>query len=289
MLMRLNVLGERCNSLRREELPLKDKGSGKGLDTGTEKWRLLGVETPDDASMNMAIEEAIFIAEAEGEVPPTVRFWRSKGAVVIGYSQTVEAEVNLELCERSGLQVVRRFSGGGATYHDLGNLNYSIAMEANHPLVKGLEIADSYVVFASGVIQGLRELGIHAVFAPPSNVLVEGRKVSGNAQSRRKGAVLHHGTLLVDADLDLLDEVLGRHRPRRKSEGVVSKKVPVTNLADELGRDLNMNEVKAALGRGFEAAFCMELVPSTFTTTEEMTARRLHAEKYSRKEWNFWR
>lgn len=289
MLMRLNVLGERCNSLRREELPLKDKGRREGLDTGTEKWRLLGVETPDDASMNMAIEEAIFIAEAEGEVPPTVRFWRSKGAVVIGYSQTVEAEVNLELCERSGLQVVRRFSGGGATYHDLGNLNYSIAMEANHPLVKGLEIADSYVVFASGVIQGLRELGIHAVFAPPSNVLVEGRKVSGNAQSRRKGAVLHHGTLLVDADLDLLDEVLGRHRPRRKSQGVVSKKVPVTNLADELGRDLNMNEVKAALGRGFEAAFCMELVPSTFTTTEEMTARRLHAEKYSRKEWNFWR
>ena len=120
-----------------------------------EKWRLLEVEYPDRAGLNLAIDEALLYKTAENKSPPVVRFWRNRNAVVIGYSQCVEAEVNLELCHTLNVEIVRRITGGGAVYHDLGNLNYSIVVDSNHPLVKGLNIQDSYRIFLSGVIECL--------------------------------------------------------------------------------------------------------------------------------------
>lgn len=252
-------------------------------------WRLLDTETPDLAAMNLAIEEAIFLAKIRKKVPPTVRFWRNRRAAVIGYSQKVEAEVNLKLCADEGIEIVRRLSGGGAVYQDLGNLNYTLVLGAAHPLVESLEIRESYKVLTTGVVEGLKELGIDLVFDPPSDLLAGKRKVSGNAQSRKRRTILHHGTLLVKADLHLLTEVLDAKGEGLKNSKITSKKKPVTNLADEIERTLAIQEVKQALQRGFERAFSVKLVRRQLSLEEEESAQSFYAEKYSRKEWNFWR
>jgi len=254
-----------------------------------ETWRLLDTETPDLAAMNLAIEEAIFLAKIRQKVPPTVRFWRNRHAAVIGYSQKVEAEVNLKLCADEGIEIVRRFSGGGAVYQDLGNLNYTLVLGADHPMIGSLEIRESYRVLTTGVTGGLKELGIDLVFDPPSDLLAGKRKVSGNAQSRKRRTILHHGTLLVKADLNLLAEVLDAKGDGPKNSKFASKKRPVTNLADEVGRHLDMQEVKHALHRGFERAFSVKLVQRQLSLEEEESAQAFYANKYSRKEWNFWR
>ena len=249
----------------------------------------MDVETLDQAAMNMAIDEAILVEKAKGEIPPTVRFWKNRRAVVIGYAQKIEDEVNLNVCRDRGIQVVRRFSGGGAVYHDLGNLNYTVALEADHKLIKGLDIRESYRVLSSGVVEGLKELEMEAVFDPPSDLLVGDRKISGNAQSRRRGTVLHHGTLLVSADLDLLNEALNVPGKRAEARKVTSRKRPVANIADMVNCCVDVDRVKAVLRRGFERAFGVRLVPQGLIPDEERMAEELCAIKYSMRGWNFWR
>ena len=239
--------------------------------------------------MNLAIEEAIFLAKIRRKVPPTVRFWRNRRAAVIGYSQKVEAEVNLELCRDEGIEIVRRFSGGGAVYQDLGNLNYTLVLDADHPIVEGLDIGESYRVLTTGVVEGLKEFGIDLVFDPPSDLLAGKRKVSGNAQSRKKRTIFHHGTLLVNADLHLLAKVLDAAGDGPKNKKITSKKRQVTNLADEIICYVDMQEVKQALRRGFERAFPVQLVRRQLSPEEEESAQTFYAEKFSRREWNFWR
>jgi len=254
-----------------------------------DSWRLLDVEIPDNAAMNLAIEEAIFLEKMKRTIPPTFRFWRNRCAVVIGYSQKVGAEVNLGLCESKGIQIVRRFTGGGAVYHDLGNLNYSITVEADYPLFKGMDIIDTYRLFSFGIIEGLREFGVSAVFDPPSDLIIGSRKISGNAQSRKKGVIFHHGTLLVNADLDLLIRVLDVPKEEQGHMKPTSKKRTVANLEDELGYRVRIDTVKEVLRRGFERVFSAKLVPSVLVAEERETAERLFAEKYSQQQWNFWR
>jgi len=254
-----------------------------------ETWRLLDVEYPSNAGLNLAIEEALLRRTAEGKGLPIVRFWRNKSAVVIGYSQCVEAEVNLELCRIRGVEVVRRITGGGAVYHDLGNLNYSVVIRSDHPLMKDLDIQESYSVFLSGVIECLKKFGVNPSIDPTNSLLVRDRKISGNAQVRKRGTILHHGTILINSDLNLLSEVLkppSRSSPKR---GVSSKRRPVTNLSDEINQRVSVQDVKESLRRSFEEIFSVKLTCSTLTSEEMEAARILYDEKYSRREWNFWR
>lgn len=254
-----------------------------------EKWRLLDLESPTDAGMNLAIDEAIFLARTKKLVPPTIRFWRDARAVVVGYSQSVEAEVNLELCEKGNVQVVRRFSGGGTVYHDWGNVNYSVVLDADHRLVRGLDIVESYKSLCAGIILGLGEIGIAATFRPLSDIFVGEKKISGSAQSRRRGVVLHHGTLLVDSDLDMLMKVLDVPQGKLKGKTSTSIRKPVTRVIDELSRRVDAATMKSVLVDGFERAFSVRLTLGGLHFFEEDAAKDLYRDKYSRREWNFWR
>jgi lipoate-protein ligase A len=253
-----------------------------------EEWRLLDDIVPRGAAMNLAVEEAVFLEKIGDRIPPTVRFWRNNCAVVVGYSQSVEAEVNLDVCTKEGIEVVRRFSGGGAVYQDLGNLNYSITIGSDHSLVKGLEITQSLGSLCSGVIAALKTFGAKPVFES-GDVLINNRKVSGNAQARRKNAILHHGTLLVSANLNLLSDVLNAPNREGTIKGVASRKSPVTNLSDELGWQVPIEKVKEALQQGLESAFSIGLLNDGLSQPEKELAEKLYEEKYSKKEWNFWR
>jgi lipoate-protein ligase A len=260
-----------------------------GLRNKMEEWRLLENSGQCGAAMNLAIEEAIFLEKMTGKIPPTIRFWLNSRAVVIGYSQSIRAEVNLEVCNKEGIEVVRRLSGGGTIYQDLGNLNYSITIETDHTLVKGLDISQSIRTLCSGVITALKTFGTNPIFESSGNILINNKKVSGNAQARRKKAILHHGTLLINSDLNLLADVINAPNHAGIIQGVASKRSPVTNLSDELSQQVSMEKVKESLQQGFEHDFSMRLLNDNLNQTEKELAEKLYAEKYSKKEWNYWR
>ena len=247
-------------------------------------WRVLDSEITYDAAKNLAIDEAILQARIRGAIPPTLRFWRNKRAVVVGYSQKVNAEVNLKVCVEKKIQVVKRFSGGGTVYHDLGNLNYTVVLDADDPIVKGLDIVESYRILCSGLVKGLEYLGLTSfiTFKPPGNIFIRGKKISGSAQLRRRRVILHHGTLLVDSDLRMLEKTLIAHDEKARDRST-SMWSPVTRVRDEIGREISMRDVKKALILGFKKSFDMKLKPGTFTPLENEIASEIYHTKYLRK------
>jgi lipoate-protein ligase A len=242
-------------------------------------WRLLDLEITYDAAKNLAIDEAIFQARIKGSVPPTLRFWRNKGAVIVGRSQKVRAEVNLEECIKERIQIVRRFSGGGTVYHDLGNLNYTIVLDTDDPIIRDLNIEESYKVLCSGIILGLKYIGLNSFisFVPPGNIFVRGKKISGSAQLRRKNVVLHHGTLLVNSNIEILRRVLTVYYDENVSTSVHS---PVTTINDELNREISITKVKNALIRGFKKTFKINLERGDLTQLENENASKIYYTKY---------
>ncbi|MEM2969449.1 MAG: biotin/lipoate A/B protein ligase family protein [Candidatus Bathyarchaeia archaeon] len=254
-----------------------------------ENWRFIDDQETFEGARNLAIDEAIFINKIVNNTPTTVRFWRNQKTVNVGYSQTIKAEVNLDVCKKEKIEVVRRFSGGGTVYQDLGTLNYTVVIDFNHPLVSGLDVEQTLKKLCKGIITSLKILGLDPIFKPPSDVLVKNKKVSGNAQARRKNVVLQHGTLLVNTNLGLLNEVLNVPNFCRAIKGVASRRSPVTNLLGELNMQTSMETVREALRQGFERSFSIRLIEGDLNEEERRLAKKLYEEKYSKKEWTFWR
>ncbi len=252
-----------------------------------EKWRLLDVEVPDSAYMNMAIDEAVFIEKTRNQMQPTtLRLWRNKSAVVIGRFQSIKNEINQEICRQKGVQITRRFTGGGTVYQDFGNINFSICIGAEYPLLKGLNITDSFRILTSGVGEGLRTMRIETVFSPPSDLLLKDKKISGNSQSRKRNVIFHHGTLLVNTDLEMLMSVLNSSVREISKRMIESRKMPVTNLQDETEHKIDVEEVKNSIKKGFEKIFNIDIVQGQLNPQEKEKAQMLFAEKYSKDEWN---
>src|SRR3989441_4111205 len=177
--------------------------------------------------MNMAVEESIPRVVGEGKAPSTIRFWHNSNTIVIGCFQSAKLEVNMEACKETGTEIVRRFTGGGAVYHDGGNLNYAISLRKGHRLVPDGNLQSVFQRLSEGGVEGLRKLGVEAEFQPINDIQVDGKKVSGAAGSIRWNAVFHHGCILVNSDLSILGK--GLNVPRGKLEdkhfAVVRKRV----------------------------------------------------------------
>ena len=164
----------------------------------TETWRLIDMRI-EDASTQMAIDEAIAMNRLTENNPNTVRLYRWKpSAVSIGYFQSLEKEVNLEECSRLGVDIIRRITGGGAVFHDYdGEITYSlVAPETDHKMPR--DILASYQAICGAIIHGLKALGVDAEFKPVNDISAGGKKISGNAQTRRHGGVLQFRLLLAD-------------------------------------------------------------------------------------------
>jgi len=254
-----------------------------------EEWRFLELEYPSNPAMNLAVDEAILNAVLEGRAPPTLRLWRNDRSVIVGRFQRVCDEVDLDLCMKMGIGVVRRVSGGGTVYQDLGNLNYTIALTDDHRLIKGLTVAESYRVLCSWLQRALKLMGLNPEFKAPGNILINGRKVSGSAQLRRRRGVLHHGTLLVNADLNLMKKALKAWRDDYRGGEIPSVSMPVTNLMDELQIKMDFGELKEILRSSFEKTFSVKLVDEGLTDYERFVIEKLYRERYSRESWNFCR
>lgn len=259
-----------------------DATPNRSADLG-EPWRLLDLSDADPY-LNMAIEEALMHSVGAGDAPPTLRLWQNQNAVIIGYFQDAEVEADLEACRELGTAVVRRVSGGGAVYHDPGNLNYALVLPLGHPQVPD-DIMASYRLYCGAVIEALAGLGLSAEFAPINDIVVGGRKVSGTAQARRWGALLHHGTLLLHLDIPTMGRVLKVTREHLEKKGVKSVTERVATL-EQLGRPTSVAEAKAALAAGLERSLGVRFQPGSLTPAERELVRRLHKEKYGRPEWN---
>lgn len=249
-----------------------------------ETWRLVDISV-SDPYLNMAIEEAIPRAVGEGIVPPTLRLWQNDNAVIIGYFQSALQEVWLDECEKLGTAVIRRFTGGGAVYHDGGNINYAISCSGKDKRV-AKDILGSYRFFCQGVIRGLSRLGIQAEFVPINDVVVGGRKISGTAQTRRWGVILTHGTLMVNVNIPMMVRVLKISEQKLSDKVAKSIAERVTTIALEK-EGVTVDDGKKALVAGFEEVLGDSFKLGGLTKWEWDLAKKLREEKYARQEWNF--
>ena len=182
-----------------------------------------------DPCFNLAFEEFVLCNRTEGEY---LLLWQNRNPVVVGRNQNTEEEINRPFVSRHRIHVVRRMTGGGAVYHDLGNLNYSLITDA--PDAERISMER----FTLPVVNALRGLGLDAEASGRNDILVSGRKVSGTAQRLYRDRILHHGTLLFDSDLSLLDEITtGRKNDAFCSKGTESAICTVTNLRPYLKDD----------------------------------------------------
>ena len=252
----------------------------------TETWRLVDVEYRDNPFMNLAVEEAIPRLVGEGKSPSSVRFWHNSNTIVIGCFQSARLEVNVEACKETKTEIVRRFTGGGAVYHDNGNLNYAISLRKGDRLVPEGNLQLVFQKLSEGTVEGLRKLGVKAEFQPVNDIQVDGKKVSGAAGSIRWNSVFHHGCILVNSDLSILGKVLNVAKAKLEDRHVASVQKRVTTVRDELGRDISTREVRDAIVDGIESCYGVRVEPGNLTREELGLAEELYQTKYCRLEWN---
>jgi len=242
-----------------------------------ERWRLLDIEFKNPC-MNLAVEEAVARTIGSDISPPTVRFWRNINAVVIGRFQKVDHEVDLDECKRNGISVVRRFTGGGAVYHDNGNLNCAISLPCKHPLIEKA-VPTLYRILGTSLIEGLNSLGLES-YMNSNSIYIDGKKISGMAGAINWGASFHHCTFLVSTNIDIMRKVLKPANCNASKKYVQSKREEVTTLEDQLSRTVSISEAKALLTKALEVVWGIKLVEGDLTSEEKSLAQELCEEKY---------
>ena len=231
-----------------------------------------------DPRWNLAFEEHILATRTRGNI---LILWQNKNSVILGRNQNAYREVNADFVRGHGIQVVRRTTGGGAVYHDLGNLNYSFITDA---------ASQDRVVqerFTAPIVRALQGLGLDASASGRNDVLVSGRKVSGTAQRILDGRILHHGTLLFDVDPDMIAGALNADPLKMQSHGVASVRSRVTNIRPLLRTGMTMADFWQYLKEFLLADGA--ILPAELTEEDLAAIRSLQASKYDTWEWNYGR
>lgn len=231
-----------------------------------------------DPFYNLALEEYLFRKIEDKDV---FLLWRNRPSVVVGCYQNISQEVNLLQLKQRGVPVVRRMSGGGTVYHDLGNINYS--------LMRDREKCLDYGRFLSVILSALQALGIHAEQDKISDLCIGKKKISGSAQKVSGNRVLHHGTLLYDSDLTLLSEICTAHKTKDiTSKASVSAISEVTNIKKEWEK----TKEKPPSTEEFMELFFLQLLGKegerlVLTEEELKEVEELAEEKYRSWDWTF--
>jgi lipoate-protein ligase A len=262
-------------------------------------WRLI-VHGEADGATNMAVDEALLTAMAEGASPPTLRFYAwSPPCLSLGRNQSL-ADVDLEACRDVGVDVVRRPTGGRAILHT-DELTYSLALPQEDARAAG-GVLESYRCLSEGLLAGLRRLGVEAVravgqrkapagltaicFETPSDyeITAAGRKLIGSAQWRARGGVLQHGTLPLCGDLARIVVCLAMPEAEREIQRRYLPGRAIT-LEQALGRAIAFSEGARALSDGFAIALNVTLTPGELTAQERAVAAELRRNRYATPDW----
>ncbi len=227
----------------------------------------------NSGSWNMALDEVLI--NGVKEVPILKIYGWKPPCVSIGYFQSMNEEVDVEKCKQVGIDCVRRITGGGAVFHE-NELTYSF-ISRNYP--QG--IIQSYEMVCEILILTLKKLGFDAKFSPLNDITVGGRKVCGNAQTRKNGVMLQHGTMLLDVDVEKMFSILKVPKEKISDKAIEDVKQRVFGIGKKF--DLVANTLKDSANEIFSADLSLEDI----TRGEEEAAKVLDLEKYSSKEWNF--
>ncbi|MHA2037927.1 MAG: lipoate--protein ligase family protein [Promethearchaeota archaeon] len=251
-------------------------------------WRILHLEI-QNGFWNMALDEAILNMAIDKKVPNTLRFYKwNPSTASIGRNQSLKNEIDLYFAKQKGFNVVRRITGGGAVFHDeTRELTYSIVCPIKTLETLGAKkVIDQFEIITQGIIYGLMIYGLQPekdVIHCPA-ILLDGKKFSGNAQVRRKGYILQHGTILLDIDPELMYSVLKVPENVGKSRMVQSVRAKCIGIKNQIE---NYDELKliSSLEKGFQKALGIQLEAGAFTRDELKLAENLVEEKYSNVKW----
>ncbi len=262
---------------------------------------MIYLESPStDAEFNLALEQYVFDEMDRSE--EYFMLWQNANAVIIGKNQNTIEEISQDYVKANAIQVVRRLSGGGAVYHDLGNLNFTFIVGQEENSVKGQagkgpekkEAAGGerrpssnmdMAAFCVPIQKALAQLGVKAEINGRNDITIEGRKFSGNSQYIREGRIMHHGTLMFDSDLAKVSECLKVSGAKIESKGIKSVKSRVTNIRPYLSEDISLEEFKRLLIRCIGEE--VPLTPHVFTEAELARAEEIRRARYGTWEWNY--
>ncbi|MBV6682882.1 lipoate--protein ligase [Bacillus sp. JRC01] len=230
-----------------------------------------------DPRINLAIEEyALKNLDIDESY---LLFYINEPSIIIGKNQNTIEEINTDYVEKQGLHVVRRLSGGGAVYHDLGNLNFSFITKDDG------DSFHNFKKFTEPVIEALNKLGVKAELSGRNDILAEGRKISGNAQFSTRGRMFSHGTLLFDSEMENVVSALRVKKDKIESKGIKSIRSRVANISEFLEGKLKIEEFRSTL---LKYIFNDSDVEEYVLTDEDWV--RIHAlskERYQNWDWNY--
>lgn len=228
-----------------------------------------------DCYFNLALEEN-FLREYDDEI---FMLWQNDNTIVVGKNQNTLAEINYDYVKEKGIRVVRRITGGGAVYHDMGNINFTYITKHDG------EWENDFSRFAKPVVSTLRKIGLNAELSGRNDIVVDGRKISGNAQTVVNGRILHHGTLLFNTDVSVLSNALVPDPEKIQSKGIKSVSSRVANISELLGREITSDEIIDLVG--CEVKTLYNARNYKLSDNEIKRAEKLADEKYRNWEWNF--
>lgn len=231
-----------------------------------------------DPFFNVATDEYIFKTIQED----CFMLWRNDNAIVVGKHQNTLAEINLDYVKAHNIQVVRRLSGGGTVYHDMGNLNFSFTQTG-----KSSALVD-FKKYTLPILEVLQSLGVDAKFTGNSDLMIGDKKISGNAEHVFKNKILHHGTLLFTSEIKNLSGALKINRSKYDDKAVRSIPKPVTNISEYLKFPLSIEAFTQKIMEHILATRA-DAVLYEFSKEDLQAIQKIRDEKYATWEWNFGR
>jgi lipoate-protein ligase A len=246
-----------------------------------DEWRLLAISY-QSPHRNLALEEALFESSKSEKFMKTIRIWTNSPTTVVGRFQDVSMEVNLQLCSRNGVQIVRRFTGGGAVYHDEGNLNITILNKRKCNRLETVQQLNMSIIRMT-----LARLGVESVIDPPNCLLVDGEKVAGSAAAVNREFILWHASLLVSTNLEMLEQILSPSKIQAHTIHIRSNWRQTTSLQKLLHKSVQVSDVRSRLLESLQDMLGAELRSGSLSSEENRILEKLHDDKYSKNSWNF--
>lgn len=272
-----------------------------------ETWHFVNTKS-SNPFYNMAVDEALMNFVSREEIDPVIRFYTWNPATLsIGYFQKLSKEIDIEKVKEKGFGLVRRATGGRGVLHDK-ELTYSVIVPESHPNMPQT-VTEAYRVISEGLLEGFKALGFEAYFSVPKSkeareklksprssvcfdapswyeLVVEGRKIAGSAQTRQKGVILQHGSILQDINVDELFDMFTYRNDRLKEKmkaAFMDKAIAINDISD---RHITLEEMETAFYEGFKKGLNIEFKPLEFTESQKEEIKHLE-DKYRSEEWTY--
>ncbi|UBS36940.1 lipoate--protein ligase family protein [Staphylococcus epidermidis] len=273
----------------------------------TEIWNFINTGSKNPY-YNMAMDEALLNFVSRGEIDPVIRFYTWNPATLsIGYFQRLQKEIDIDKVKEKGYGLVRRQTGGRGVLHDK-ELTYSVIVPESHPNMPST-VTEAYKIISQGLLEGFKNLGFETYFAIPRSkeerdklkqprssvcfdapswyeLVVEGRKIAGSAQTRQKGVILQHGSILQDIDIDDLFDMFKFKNERLKAkmkENFVQKAVAINDISNQ---HVTLNEMENAFEAGFKKGLNIDFKPLELTEKQLEEVQELE-DKYRSEAWMY--